>query len=274
MSKKPHDPTFVIDEVVSSSNGVQLNPQKYSGEVEDRVLEDDEVFTFQGYREGRAPHPIPSVSTKPLEAKYPRCLDMPIRLAGETEYFLPEEWAGLQPLIESIIGVEHVHNANWSDYYTYITIDCKEIELGEQQRHGGLHVDGFQGIRIDPKTKITRNYVMTTNGGTRFYPQPFIVVDEEKFNVFQGFDLQAEDYIVAEENLAYFMDAYTVHESGISERKGLRTFLRVTYDLKKFDRLGNTHNSMLDYQWEMFDRKVHQTVETPTMDDIQASKHN
>lgn len=125
-----------------------------------------------------------------------------------------------------------------------------------------------------PKEKITRNYVVTTNGGTRFYRQGFTVVDPEKFNVFEGFDLQVKTIpFIAEENLVYFMDAYTVHESGISIRSGRRTFLRLTFDVKRFDRQGNTHNSMLDYDWDMHQRNIHSTVLTPTMKDIRDSPY-
>lgn len=271
--KKPHDPTFTIDAVVSSKTGVQLTPQTSTIEFLDRLAEDERVFNWSGYQEARAPEQLPSVDLSVLQTEYPRCLDMPVRLAGQEDYLLPDEWVGLAPLLEQLIGVEHTHNPNWREYNTYMTVDCKYVVPDEQQRHGGLHVDGFQGARIDPKNKITRNYVMTTNGGTRFYPQPFIVVDETQFNVFQGFDLQAQDYIIAQENKAYFMDAYTVHESGIADRAGLRTFLRLTYDVKQFDRFGNTHNSMLDYDWEMVARNIHEQVATPTWDDIQNSPH-
>lgn len=268
MAKVPHDPTFTIDAVISGTEGVTLTPASLDTNPIPRLQEDENVFHFTGYKEGRAPEPLPFIDTSALSKRYPRCLDMPIRLAGQDVYKLPNEWVDLQPLLEQIIATEHQHNPNWEDYNTYITVDCKDVAPEEQQRHGGLHVDGFQGSRIEKKTKITRNYVMTTNGGTRFYPQSFIVADESKFNVFQGFDLQAEDYIIAGENLVYFMDAYTVHESGIADRHGLRTFLRVTYDLKIFDRAGNTHNSMLDYNWDMVARNVHETVATPSMEDI------
>lgn len=268
MVKVPHDPTFTIDAVVSGVEGTVLNPNILNVPTIRRLKEDENVFHFSGYKEGRGPQPLTFIDTSVLSQRYSRCLDMPIRLSGQEIYKLPAEWVDMQPLLEQIIATEHHHNRNWKDYNTYITVDCKDVVPEEQQRHGGLHVDGFQGSRIEKKTKITRNYVMTTNGGTRFYPQPFIVADETKFNVFQGFDLQAEDYIIAGENLVYFMDAYTVHESGIADRQGLRTFLRVTYDLKIFDRAGNTHNSMLDYDWDMVARNVHETVATPSVEDI------
>lgn len=272
---KVHNPAFTIDQYVSGPNGVYLNVPETA--VKDSQLQESElIFAFEDYTKSHDfPFEIPSLDTEfLLRQEFQRCLDMPLRLSGDTEYALPDEWLSLAPLLESIIAVEHRHNPNWQDYNTYLTIDAKHVVPQEQQRHGGLHVDGFQGSRIEDKTKITRNYVLTTNGGTRFYKQPFIVVDETKFNVFQGFDLQASvEPFVAKENTVYFMNAYTVHESGLASYEGLRTFLRLTYDLKKFDRAGNTHNSMLDYAWDMVARNVHETVATPTLDEVANSPY-
>lgn len=149
------------------------------------------------------------------------------------------------------------------------------MAAAEQQRHGGLHVDGFQGERHEVKHATTRNYVVTTNGGTRFYPQRFVVADPARFNVFEGFDLQAQEdcVVIAQESVVHFMDTYCVHESGLASRAGLRTFLRVTFDMKEFDRLGNTRNTMLDYEWDMVERTVWDEVRTPHWEDINNSPH-
>lgn len=253
-------------EVLSPRNPEELNP---------RLQEDTRLFSYETY--AREIHPPVEVLQEDLSAleslSLPRCLDMPLRLAGEETYRLPSEWAPLASLIEQIAGVEHAHNPSWRDYHTYLTVDCREVEEGMQQRHGGLHVDGFQGERIEDKTKVTRNYVATSNGGTVFYPQRFICADPAEFNVFLGFELQADTQLVAKENTVYFMDAYSVHESGFAARSGPRLFLRLTYDLKRFDRLNNSHNSALDYSWEMVPRDVASTVGRPHLNDIMDSPY-
>jgi hypothetical protein len=200
-----------------------------------------------------------------LQQELPRCLDLPIRLKGQDAYSIPEEWKSLLPLLARIFKSEHGSNHNWKDdYYTYMTVDSSFVEADEQQRHGGLHVDGFQGSRIQQKTKITRNYVASSNGGTRFYPQLFNTnSDESVYNLFKDFERQAQepnrkqnDFIEVPDNTVAFMDAYSVHESGLATRAGIRTFFRVTYDVKEFDRLGNSHNSMLEYDWKMVRRNA------------------
>ncbi len=245
-----------------------------SSQANSRMLEDPRIFSYERY----AQEVHPPISTGLLLAagdlELPRCLDMPIRLAGQENYLLPDDWSILTGTLEQIIGLEHAHNRNWRDYNCYITVDSSPVEAGEQQRHGGLHVDGFQGERIEEKTKIARNYVATTNGGTIFWPQRFVVADPARFNVFRGFDLQTDgEPLVAEPNVFYFMDAYTVHESGFAEFDGLRTFVRVTFDLKIFDRLGNTHNPSLGYSWPMVERNVQKGVWEPRLSDVMESPY-
>ncbi|MES2199910.1 MAG: hypothetical protein V4489_07065, partial [Chlamydiota bacterium] len=40
------------------------------------------------------------------------------------------------------------------------------------------------------------------------------------------------------------------------EKPILRTFVRVIYSTRKYDRLGNAHNPAFDYEWEMVRREA------------------
>lgn len=259
----------------SSSQGASLQVKPWEGEVQEVLWEDPRPFHPEAYA-----HPKPQGFTpvglrleeEGLPPSLPRCLDMPLRLAGDEVYYLPQEWEALGPLLEKVVACEHAHNPSWRDYHAYLTVDVSEVEAGEQQRHGGLHVDGFQGVRVEPKTKVNRSYVATTNGGTRYYPQGFALVDPRKWNVFQGFDLQAGEASLAEEGEVYFMNAYSVHESGLAGRSGLRYFVRLSFDLKEFDRWGNTHNALLDYSWEMVTRATQEEVATPSLEVVEAAR--
>lgn len=180
-----------IVETFASNDCVVLNKPEAVFKSES-LVEDERVFAYERYAQEVHP-PIEIVLEELLELEeMPRCLDMPIRLAGEDDYKLPVEWSALKTTLEKLIAIEEAHNPNWKDYYTYMTVDAKDVTVGEQQRHGGLHVDGFQGDRIIEKTKVTRNYVATSNGGTQFWPQRFVVADPVKFNAFKGFDLQVD----------------------------------------------------------------------------------
>lgn len=255
---------ITFERYTTGTSGMLFRSEQYRPRLD--LAEDTRVFDKKRYNK-EVHAPVELFSTKNcLNGELPRCLDMPIRLKHQRHYSLPKEWGTLQPLIKKIVSIEEANNPNWSDYYTYITVDSSWVEEGKPQRRSGLHVDGFQGARVVDKTKVTRNYVATSNGGTIFYPQLFNAdFDDSKYDIFKGFDAQAQTPLVAPENAVLFMDAYTVHESGYASRSGWRTFLRVTFDWKKFDRLGNTHNSMLDYDWDMAERNVQDTLVPPPL---------
>ena len=260
-------PPLVFDHYTSSNEGIVLTAKQI--EPNNALLcEDQRVFDKAKYNtEVHSPLPVFNVNNA-LDGNWQRCLDMPLRLAGQKQYYVPQEWANLTNVVQQIINVEHAHNKNWEKYNCYLTIDSSIVDVDLQQRNSGLHVDGFQGARIDPKTKITRNYVASNNGGTRFYPQRFNAdLDDSRFNIFAGFDLQKQHAVIGPENTVVFMNAYTVHESGIAIRKGQRTFLRITFDLKEFDRQGNTHNGMLPTGWNMITRDVHSMLLVPSAKD-------
>lgn len=264
---------------VSSSHGVRidgflLERENAPDKLHQAIVEERTPFSQAKYLEGHAPYPLPDIDTSALNQEYARCLMMPIRLAGGQVYSIPNEWIGLIDIIREIIIIEESVNPSWQDYNTYLTVDYSPVKAEEQQRRGGLHADGYQGANIVPKLKSSRAYVMTSNGGTRFYPHPFVTVDDTRLNVFEGFDLQAEDdkVMIAKEHCVYFIDAYCVHESGFASRDGFRTFARLTFDLEICDRKGDTKNSLIDYDWEMVDRGLHARLSSPSLSDVEEAK--
>lgn len=275
--------TFVQRPTHSSPTGTFFTAQPNEKDVSPALSEDSRPFnTFYHETEVHSPIQILDVSQDPgFDSQIADCLDMPIRMAGEAEYAIPDNWLALTPALQRIIDIEHANNENWGDYYTYLSVHYTPFLLkGEQQRHAGCHTDGFQGVRVAERTKSSRSYVAVTNGGTRCYPQPFVAnLDASKFNVFEGFDLQvAKDdvgnplYEIAEEKQFYFFDAYTVHEAGGNARDGSRLFVRLTWEMKLFDRAQNTHNSMLDYDWTPEHYDVRADLITPTWADIEAAR--
>ena len=267
----------------SDATGTRFIASPSSVDVKVKLAEDLRPFNVLLHEtEIHSPVPVLDVSQdEGFNNQIADCLDMPVRMAGETEYAIPDNWASITPALHRIINVEHANNKNWHHYYTYLSVHYSPfLPAGEQQRHAGCHTDGFQGVRIAERTKTSRSYVAVTNGGTRCYPQPFVAnLDASKFNVFEGFDLQViKDgngepvYEVAEEKQFYFFDAYTVHEAGSNARDGSRLFVRLTWEMKLFDRAENTHNSMLDYHWEPEHYDVRADLVTPTWDDIEAAR--
>ena len=268
---------------VSESTGTVLTSHSVADLHNARLAEDHRPFNVLIHEtEIHVPIPVLDVSEdEGIQGEHADCLDMPIRMKGELSYHIPDNWKSLVPAIQKIIDIEHTNNSDWSSYYTYLSIHyTPDLVVGKQQRHAGCHTDGFQGAREPIRTKGSRSYVAVTNGGTRFFPQTFVAsLDPAHYNVFEGFDLQVEVdedgnpiFGIAEENQFYFFDAYTVHESGAAARDGARLFIRLTWEMKLFDRAENTKNAMFDYDWEPVEYDIRSDLITPTLDDIERAR--
>ena len=114
---------------------------------------------------------------------------------------------------------------------------------------------------------IDHSYVVSNALPTVFYLQKFDVsqLDPSKDNYFAEFDRQAKkenEWRPKPFEIVMF-DAYTVHkgdEVPECEKPLKRTFLRMSYTVRIFDRLGNTHNPLFNYEWEMVARDVHSVL--------------
>jgi len=221
----------------------------------------DTIWDVGRLSETRRPLHV-GVVKNPAQFSFPRgtrILDMPIKFPG-FDYRLPVETLPWADVITEMARHEHTINPNIDEYFAYLTIDQGVVRAGEMQRKEGCHVDGFQGARVAKKVKINRSYVVSDAVPTVFHEQPFMVekLDEERDNFFLEFDLQAE--LAQERRFSPYsimcMDAYTVHKADIAPITLHRTFLRLSYSVRVFDRLGNAHNGMFDYSWEMMARDI------------------
>ena len=224
------------------------------------VQNSNQVWNLQNFNSVRKPIVIGSFFQK---KKLPRISDLPIKIYN-SEYLLPEEVEPIRNLIQNVVNFEHEINPAIDSYCCYLTIDQGWVEPGETQRRGGCHVDGFQGARINPKQMINRSYVWSDCLPTVFYPHPFKTdhLDECVHNFFLDFDRQADESQAwrPDQNEVVLSDAYTVHRCDVAKERTFRTFVRVSFDTRQFDRLGNTHNPLFNYNWKMVARDVQKTL--------------
>lgn len=190
-----------------------------------------------------------------------RCLDMPIKMAGDKEYRIPLEFKNFIDPISKMISWENAHNKNSIDFYAYLTVDQTLSKEGEYHREPGCHVDGFQGARISPKVACDRSYIVLDCNCPSIWNQSFETVenmDDSTHNIFHEFDRTkhySSEIKVSPYNI-YFMDGYTVHSANEITNENKRTFLRLSYSARQFDRMGNSKNNCFDYNWEMVERSV------------------
>lgn len=198
-----------------------------------------------------------------------RVLDLPIKMPDCAEYRLPRALRQFSATIQRIVDFEHGVNPSHAEYHAYLTIDQRWVEPGTLHREAPCHVDGFQGARWSPKCRTNHSYTVSDILPTAYYVQPF---------EFAGMDERVHDFFwemnaqVADTNEAYkwqprpgeltLMDCYCVHRGVENEgpERVFRTWLRLSFEERRrvFDRLGNAHNPLFDYQWEMVDRDIEQ----------------
>lgn len=250
------DITFEVPEM--PKNGINFKPAKNFNVLDTNFLNND--WNLNEFNKVNLPISIGKFTPPNDSWSGLRILDMPIKFPGNSEYYIPKP---LQPYLVNIHNVacsEMTNVKNHEDFYCYITIDEKVIQPNESPRNGGCHVDGFQGSRINPKTRIDHSYIAVTDCPTVFYNQSFPCshLDESKHNFFKYWDSIAknENEVFIETNKIYLMDAYTVHRSNAQNKLSKRIFFRMSYSVREFDRLGNTHNPMINYNWEMVPRNM------------------
>jgi hypothetical protein len=184
-----------------------------------------------------------------------RVLECPIKFAGRNEYRIPRELIQFEEAIAKSVAFEHAINPSVIDYYAYITIDQGYVKENVCQRSIGCRVNGFQGAKVNPKLPVARSYVAYDRVPMKFYNQGFQTdhLDDAKHNFFFSFDEQRKKE--AEHSFERYnillTNAYTVYRNTTVDYPVYRTFFRLTYDVRRYERFGNTHNPLYDYRWNM-----------------------
>ncbi len=193
----------------------------------------------------------------------PRTLDMPIKFPG-SNFRIPKTLEQCYGAIERIAHFEADANSDcFDEYYCYMTLDQGIVQPDTLQREAPCHVDGFQGTRWNPKTRINHSYVVGDAIPTTYYPQPFdfSALDEARHNFFWEMNrivaaTRSAHAWHPQNNEINMIDAYTVHRGTEAAEQTFRTWMRLSFEVRKFDRLGNAHNPLFAYDWEMVPRDI------------------
>lgn len=242
------------------------------------------IWDLARFREARRPVSLGTLDEAELAVftrpGATRVLDLPIQMPDIHEIRLPRALAQFAPTIQRILDFEHRINPHHADYYGYLTIDQRVVRAGTLHREAPCHVDGFQGARWQPKCRTNHSYTVSDVLPTAYYVQPFD---------FTGLDERVHDYFwemnaqVADTDEAHrwqpapaeltLMDCYCVHRGVQTERDQHRTWLRLSFEERRrvFDRLGNAHNPLFDYAWEMVERDIEQLHLVPYRKDVDPS---
>jgi hypothetical protein len=255
----------------STDKGIEISPNPAAGPVaipanSPIVRSLNGTWDVRNFSEPRRPDSLgvlPPEQHAVFAPGMPRTLDMPIKFPG-SEFRLPREFAQLAPLLQRVADCEAaINSACYDEYYCYLTVDQGEVTAGKLQREAPCHVDGFQGARWNPKVRNNHTYTISDRLPTVYYVQPFHLemLDESRHNFFWEMNRQ-----VAQTNSQHawvpqpfeltLMDCYTVHRGAEAPEPMFRTFLRMSFEVRIFDRLGNAHNPLFRYDWPMVPRDI------------------
>lgn len=194
---------------------------------------------------GTAPKVLGEFNLEASEMCYVQYL--PIALP-RSKVAIPENLRWVQPLLDAIefSVIDHV----------YLTVKHIYVSGSDCGNRPGWHSDGFGTDDI--------NYIWCDSNPTEFAIQHFDLsndCDKSMKEMEQQFIVGSE--IVYPVKTLLRLDQSVIHRTPTKCVPGYRTFVKISVSKHRYNLKGNAHNYLLDYDWDMVERKVernHPTV--------------
>jgi len=137
--------------------------------------------------------------------------------------------------------------------YVYLTAKYMYQKNGCSYNRNGWHSDGFMTDDI--------NYIYSDKLPTVFNYSDFNITLDD-FISMQEMDLQAlsaNDFI-HEDNMLLRLNQFNIHRVNENEFEGMRIFFKLSFSNDKYDLIGNSHNHLINYDWEMKERNSNRNI--------------
>ncbi len=117
----------------------------------------------------------------------------------------------------------------------------------------GWHCDGFMSDDI--------NYVWSDKNPTEYNTSDFKLTMDDQLSMFE-MEQQANPIhtFTYPNNTLVHLNQYNVHRVAATQEQGIRTFLKLSFSKDRYDLIGNSHNYLIDYDWEMKERKAERNI--------------
>jgi hypothetical protein len=245
-----------------------LKYNKFNTNLENTFIK--QKWSLQQYNKEHLPTVIGQVNKKMFskrDNKYLWVMDMPIKLPF-SQICIPNEFSQFTDFFKTVIQFEKMINPNFDQTYAYLCIDQRQVEPNGFQRRPGWHADSF--ITKNTHLQYNENFspVMDTVYlaydclATEFNKGPFSfpksVDNHSNDAVLQHFESSAKSHniITFPNHTILKMDPCCVHRVQMNNTNFIidRTFIKLTFTTEIFNRLGNDHNKLFDYNWPLFQR--------------------
>lgn len=189
------------------------------------------------------------ISESVFEFKAIRVLDMPIYMPDQG-WRIPEQLKQFKDVIDLTESNEGLYGYK-DTHYVYITVDQKIVQAGSTGRRKGLHTDAYGG---EIGEEVTHTYILSDVMPTKFYTDNFPISSLDCQKSLEEFKLYANNPVYYPCKQVLLLDPYVVHESPYTTEDTKRTFVKISYSRKKYNRGGNTMNELFDYDWAFVSR--------------------
>jgi hypothetical protein len=201
-------------------------------------------------RYGNPPKVLGEIPLNPVE--HMLYLYLPLKMPGGFFWYpnLPKQCDFMFDLIDAAeTNAKLFGGFENTDHYLYLTAKTMWVGPGCPGNRPGWHADGF-GSNGD------LNYIWYDMNPTEFAVQNFKDVSSDDTQCLKDLEYQVDpDCVVVYPNRTLLrLDESVVHRVNTNPREGLRTFIKISISRHKYNLKGNSHNYLMDYKWDMFDR--------------------
>lgn len=201
---------------------------------------------------------------KPLGVFKAECKEMmfyqylPIKMVNETELTYEPRLNCFNELIGAaccdFIGQFGLDN--YVESYVYLTAKYMHQSPNCSFNRMGYHSDGFLTDDI--------NYIWSDKNPTVFNYTDFselgIPLNDSGSLVFMSAMANRDKEKKYAENTLLRLDQFNIHKVADNNFTGMRAFLKISISKDRYDLIGNSHNYLLDYDWEMRERKADRNI--------------
>lgn len=170
---------------------------------------------------------------------------LPVRLPlQKSSQAVPKNLKCYEQLVQYAVYNELLRGYN----YPYIYLTVKRV-YGTGNREG-WHCDGFGTDDV--------NYIWYDSHPTEFFDGEMTLPHNHTDSIeFMENNIgDPDDKVMYPCNTLIRMTQSSIHRVNPEVFTGLRTFVKISFSDSKYNLKGNAHNYLVDYEWEMHERKV------------------
>lgn len=180
---------------------------------------------------------------------------LPIKMSGEVDVLYEERLRHFHDLIVDIC-LDFARDYGFEkflDSYVYLSAKNMFVAPGKNYNRDGWHGDGFLTDDV--------NYVWSDRFPTDFVLGEFDVIQDDRLSLEEFTRIGGSNPIINYPNNSILrMDQYVIHKCGDITEPGMRQFVKLSFSKDKYDLIGNCHNYLFHYDWDMRQRSIDRNV--------------